>query len=65
MPMCEIVVDNRVQVTENTQEIVYEKKYAGTIKSNGTFHLLRCVGKRTPLTSKVAVAMTENQKKAA
>lgn len=63
--MCEIVVDNRVRLTENTQEIVYEKKYAGTIKANGTFHLLRCVGKRTPLTNKVAVAMTENQKKAA
>lgn len=63
--MCEIVVDNRVQVTENTQEIVYEKKYAGTIKANGTFHLMRYVGKRTPLTSKVAVAMTENQQKAA
>ena len=65
MPMCEIVVDNRVQVTENTQEVVYEKKYAGTIKANGTFHLLRCVGKRTSLSSKAAVSMTENRKKAA
>ena len=58
-------MDNKVQVTENTQEVVYEKKYAGTIKANGTFHLLRCVGKRTPLTSKSAVSVTENQKKAA
>ena len=65
MPMCEIVVDNRVQVTENTQEVVYEKKYAGTIKANGTFHLLRYIGKRTPLTCKAAVPMTENRKKAA
>lgn len=63
--MCEIVVDNKVQVTENTCEVVYEKKYAGTVKANGTFHLMRYVGKRTPLTNKVAVAMTENQKKAA
>ena len=63
--MCEIIVDNKVQVTDNTCEIVYEKKYAGTVKANGTFHLMRYVGKRTPLTNKVAVAMTENQKKAA
>lgn len=58
-------MDNKVQVTENTCEVVYEKKYAGTVKANGTFHLMRYVGKRTPLTNKVAVAMTENQKKAA
>lgn len=58
-------MDNKVQVTDNTCEIVYEKKYAGTVKANGTFHLMRYVGKRTPLTNKVAVAMTENQKKAA
>lgn len=58
-------MDNKVQVTENTQEVVYEKKYAGTIKGNGTFHLLRCIGKRTQLTCKAAVSVTENQKKAA
>ena len=63
--MCEIIVDNKVQVTENTCEVVYEKKYAGTVKAKGTLHLMRYVGKRTPLTSKAAVSMTENRKKAA
>lgn len=58
-------MDNKVQVTENAQEVAYEKKYTGTIKANGTFHLLRYVGKRTPLTSKAAVSVTENRKKAA
>ena len=47
--MREITVEQRVCATENGRTVLYERKYHGLLREDGSFRLLACCGKRFPL----------------
>lgn len=63
--MREIMVIERNTTVQNGRTVLWEKKYHGLLRKDGSFRLLACCGKRFPLSREPSERVIKQKNKAA